>query len=77
MEINDKVRFKGTKSCGTDWNNFINSSYFKPRTKEDIYGIVFALGSSESIWCHIYDLNTNQLLDTSTWSFKEEDLIKD
>lgn len=73
METNTIVFFKGTKSRGDSWDNFIMDSHIKSRTKEEIYGKVFAVNGSD-IWIHIYDKKTNQLLDKCTWGFKEEDI---
>ncbi len=73
IEHNSIVFFKGTKSRGDSWNVFINDNHFKPRTKEDIYGKVFAIQNSV-IWVYIYDKKTDKLLDKCTWGFKEEDL---
>ncbi len=68
-----KFLFKGTKSRGNDWDTFINDSHFKSKTKEDIYGIIHTI-SGKDIWVYVYDKETNELLDTSTWGFKKEDL---
>ncbi len=38
----------------------------------DIYGGVYALG--KDIWVHVHDFKTNELLDSSTWGFLEDDL---
>ena len=70
----DRVYFKGTKSHGDSWSEMMSDSHFKGKTKDDIYGIVFAVRDAD-IWVHIYDRETRLLLDESTWVFFEKDLM--
>ena len=74
IKVGDKLLFKGIKSRGDSWQEFITNPHFYPRTKDDIYGIAYAL-QGKDVWVNIYDFKTNELLDKSTWGFLKDDLI--
>ena len=76
MENGKIVLFKGTKSRGNSWGTFIEDSHFYPRTRTDIYGVVYAIQGSD-IWVYVHENKTHKLLDTCTWGFKKEDLEKE
>lgn len=74
MKQGEKVYFKGTKSHGDSWDKMMSDSYFKGKTKDDMYGVIFAIMDTD-IWVHIHDKKTGKLLDKSTRVFFERDVV--